>query len=68
MKPFYIAMFEVEENNAVNINFEAGGYETSDFILNSGSVIFVILLALVYTLVTYIFSKLCCSEKVKKYS
>ena len=54
MKPFYIAMFKVEENNAVNINFEAGGYETSDFILNSGPVILVILLAPVYALVTYV--------------
>ena len=36
LSPLYIIAFGAEPSEAINIHFEAVGYESSDFLINSG--------------------------------
>ena len=65
LKPVLMDLFDIEESKAINIHFEASGYETSDFILNTGPIFGVTLLAPVYVLVMLLLTKICCCDKVK---
>ena len=56
------------ETDAMNIHFEASGYETSTFILNAGPAFILILLAPVYVLLMYLIGKCCCNQRIKTYA
>ena len=64
-KPILMEVFGVEENDAINVHYEASGYETSDFILNLGPVFFLILVAPIYAITVFLFSRYCCFDKIK---
>ena len=56
------------ESDAMNVHFEASGYETSTFILNAGPAFILILLAPVYVLLMYLLGKCCCIQRIKTYA
>ena len=53
----YTNLFGAEETEAVNIHFEATGYESSDFQINAGPTLLFIFLAPFYLLLTYVLSR-----------
>ena len=68
LKPILMDFFDIESSEAINVHFEASGYETSNFILNLGPIFAVTLLAPAYVLLMLLLSKLCCCGKVKSYA
>ena len=58
-KPLYVEVFNIEENDAINVHYESSGYETSDFILNIGTALILILASPIFAIVTIMLSKCC---------
>lgn len=61
-------MFKLHEAAAVNIHFDACGYESSDFVKNMSSTCFFVLVAHVFVLLMFFLSIFCCWERVKIYA
>ena len=53
----YTNLTGAEESEAVNIHFEATGYDSSDFQINAGPTLLFIFLAPFYCLLTYVLSR-----------
>ena len=68
LKPYLLGIFQIEENDAINMHFELSGYETSDFILNTGPAFVLILLAPIYILLMLMISKTCCYKRAVTYA
>ena len=60
-------IFDVEENQAVDIRFQSLGYETSDAILNLGPIFAGIVLLPALIILILIFSRHCCYDQVKNF-
>ena len=63
MNQLYINFFGAEESEAINVHFEAVGYESSDFLINAGQILLFTLMVPFYCIVTYILSKCCKRQK-----
>ena len=64
-----MASLGIDEVDAINVHFEASGYESSDFILNNGTIFVLIIAYPVYIFLTFLLSKLCCcSNRIKMYT
>lgn len=63
--PIYMFLLPLERSEPVNIHFEDTGYESSDFVLNSGSIGLTIATAPFFILLTYIVRRTCCCCSIK---
>lgn len=68
VKPYLVEIFGIAENEGINEHFEANGYENSDFILNSGPIFIVLLVAPAYILLMLVLSRINCCPRVKIYA
>lgn len=68
IKPQLIDLFKVEATDAIDMHFEASGYETSDFILNLGPASCVIILAPLYIFLLALVSKVCCCTRLTSFT
>ena len=59
LKLLYTTLFGADESEAVNIHFEAVGYESSDFQINAGPILVFIIITPLYCSFTYILFKCC---------
>lgn len=60
-------MFDAEVSDALDVHFQAVGYETSDAIINAGMISLVIIIAPILVLVGYLASRFCCWARCKTF-
>ena len=68
VEPVLESVFDFDETDPINIHFEACGYEASDFINNTSSSFFLMLIALIFVLLMFILSKVNCCQRIKNYA
>ena len=65
LKPLFTNLTGANDSEAVNIHFEATGYDSSDFQINAGPALLIIFLAPLYFLLTFTLSRCCQKQKCK---
>ena len=65
LKSLYTYLFGANDSEAINIHFEATGYDSSDFQINAGPSLLIIFLLPFYFLLTFTLSRCCRRQKCK---